>query len=178
MIRAKQDKAYMEDDRLSFRHRIGHEDLQTIREIVTSSGYFSAEETDIAEELGQAALAQGVRSGYEFVFADLCHCNARITAGYACYGKIPCTDGSFDLYWLAMHQKYRGKGLGRNLLAMVENCVASRKGRKLFVETSSRTQYAPTRQFYRACGYEEEARIHDYYQQGEDQVIFSRLIRT
>jgi ribosomal protein S18 acetylase RimI-like enzyme len=157
-----------------FRRIIREEDLEHIREITFSSGYFSEEEIAVAEEVALAGLKDGSSSGYEFIFADCCKQCEPKTAGYACFGKIPGTADSFDLYWLAVHQKYRAQGIGRKLIAQVEKCVTSYKGRKLFVETSSRAQYSSTRGFYRACGYEEEARLQDYYQQGEDQVVFSK----
>ena len=155
---------------------IQDEDVAQIREITLSSGFFSAEEIAIAEEVALEGLKKGPVSGYEFIFADGCRQDASKTAGFACYGKIPGTADSFDLYWLAVHQKNRAQGIGRQLITMVETCVASRNGRKLFAETSSRDQYVSSRGFYRVCGYKEEARIKDYYQQGEDQVVFSKVL--
>jgi ribosomal protein S18 acetylase RimI-like enzyme len=153
---------------------IHEKDLVQIREITSSSGFFSKEEIAVAEEVFLAGLQDGPSSGYEFIFADCCGSHGSNTTGYACFGRIPGTADSFDLYWLAVHQQYRARGIGRELIAMVEQCVAASNGRKLFVETSSRDQYASTRGFYRACGYKEEARLKDYYQEGEDQVVFSK----
>ena len=163
---------------MSFRHTICCEDLEQIRKVTGSSGYFSAEEIDLAEEVARDGLSGGPQSGYEFVFADISAPDGRCVAGYACFGKIPCTYGSFDLYWLAVQEMYRGKGIGRQLMAVVELCVTLAKGRKLFAETSSRAQYASTRGFYTACGFREEARLRNYYLPGEDQVIFSKVLLT
>ena len=156
---------------------IQDEDLAQIREITVSSGYFSEEEIAIAEEVALEGLKKGPVSGYEFIFADDFREGVSKDAGFACYGKIPGTADSFDLYWLAVYQKKRAQGIGRQLITMVETCIAARNGRKLFIETSSRAQYASSRGFYRACGYREEARIKDYYQQGEDQVVFSKVLQ-
>ncbi|MDD2218851.1 MAG: hypothetical protein PHS63_02000, partial [Desulfoplanes sp.] len=55
-----------------FRRIIREEDLEHIREITFSSGYFSEEEIAVAEEVALAGLKDGSSSGYEFIFADCC----------------------------------------------------------------------------------------------------------
>jgi ribosomal protein S18 acetylase RimI-like enzyme len=44
--------------------------------------------------------------------------------------------------------------------------------RVLIVETSSTDQYARTRTFYRKLGYDEEARIRQFYGPSDDKVVF------
>ncbi len=160
---------------ITLRHRICFKDLAQIRQLIASSGYFSGEETELAEEVARDGLSGGPESGYSFVFADIPDSGGSRVAGYACYGHIPCTGGSFDLYWLAVQDVCRGQGIGRKLMNAVEKSVVSAQGRKLFVETSSRSQYASTRGFYAACGFREEARLLDYYLKGEDMVVFSKV---
>ncbi|MDH4073006.1 MAG: GNAT family N-acetyltransferase, partial [Gammaproteobacteria bacterium] len=69
-------------------------DAAAVRELVASTGYFSADETDIAVELVDETLARGDASGYRFLFADAPDGSL---AGYACFGPIPATTSSFDL---------------------------------------------------------------------------------
>ncbi len=149
-------------------------DVEAIRAITQSTGFFAPHEIDIAVELVQERLARGPDSGYYFLFADL---HDR-TIGYACYGPIGCTVGSFDLYWIAVEAGLRGKGLGRRLLNEVERRVAQAGGRRLYIETSSRPDYDPTRKFYERCGYTEEARLQDFYAPGDAKVIFARVLTT
>lgn len=155
-----------------FRDRVGDQDRLSVREIVTSTGFFSAAEVDVAEELVAEHLAKGEESGYFFVFAETPQ--GRIL-GYACYGPTPCTARTFDLYWVAVHESMRGRGLGKSLLAQVENRLKVTGG-KLIAETSSRPQYAPTHRFYLSCGFQLEARIGDYYAPGEDILYFTKIV--
>ncbi len=156
-----------------FRDRVLPADAGEVRDIVASTGFFSAEETDVAEELVTEHLAKGPDSGYLFVFAET---PAGQVLGYACYGPVPCTARTFDLYWIAVRAEARGLGLGRALLAEVEMRLGLAGGGKLIAETSSREQYAPTRSFYLACGFGVEARIGDYYAPGEDILYFTTII--
>jgi len=156
-----------------FRDTLLPGDCLAVREIVTSTGFFSGPEVDVAEELVRERLAKGELSGYFFVFAGSPHGSV---LGYACYGPTPCTARTFDLYWVAVHEAMRGRGLGRALLAEVEGLLREKGGGKLIAETSSREQYAPTRRFYQSCGFGQEARIRDYYAPGEDILYFTKDI--
>jgi ribosomal protein S18 acetylase RimI-like enzyme len=96
--------------------------------------------------------------------------------GYACFGPTPSTDGTFDLYWIAVHPSAQGLGGGRLLLNAVEERIAAAEGRMVVVETSSRSDYEGTRRFYDRGGYREGARVRDFYAPHDDRVIFTRQL--
>jgi ribosomal protein S18 acetylase RimI-like enzyme len=48
--------------------------------------------------------------------------------------------------------------------------------RMLLVETSGLASFERQRTFYRKCGYNEEARIRDFYQAGEDKIVFRKAL--
>ena len=156
-----------------FRDRVRDQDRLAVREIVTSTAFFSGAEVDVAEELVAEHLAKGEGSGYFFVFAESPQGQV---LGYACFGPTPCTACTFDLYWVAVRESMRGQGLGKLLLCEVEDRLKSMGGGKLIAETSSREQYAPTHRFYLSCGFAQEARIGDYYAPGEDILYFTKKI--
>lgn len=147
-------------------------DAAVVREIVASTGFFSAEELEVAAWQVGERLARGPESGYSFLFAEA----SGEPLGYACYGRILGTRESFDLYWIAVRGERRGQGAGRLLLAAVEQRVAAANGRRLYAETSSRPLYAPTRRFYERAGYRREAELADYYAPGEGKVVYLRLL--
>ena len=94
--------------------------------------------------------------------------------GYACYGATPGTDRTFDLYWIAVHPSAQGTGSGTILLSEVERRLEDTDARLFVVETSSRSEYEPTRAFYRARGYAEAARMRDFYAPSDDRIIFTK----
>lgn len=147
-------------------------DKESIREIIESSGFFSSDETDVAVELVEERLTKGVRSGYYFLFAE---CDGKIVA-YTCFGPIACTAASYDLYWIAVHDDFRGSGIGKELLKRSEAIIAAQGGKRIYIETASREQYEPTRSFYLRCGYHEEAVLKDFYSPGDDKVIYAKAI--
>jgi D-alanine-D-alanine ligase len=145
-------------------------DVQIVRGLVASTGFFAAAEVDVAVELVQEHLARGGASGYFFIFAEL---RGR-TVGYACYGPIACTIGSYDLYWLAVDQALRNCGLGRILVKACEDRVAQLGGRRMYIETAGRELYKPTQAFYQRCGYQVEAVLRDFYSPGDPKIIYSK----
>lgn len=158
---------------LTLRETATHDDIARVREIVSSTGFFYDHEIDVACELVEETLAKGPVEGYRFLFADApdAHGVPR-TIGYTSYGQTPCTEGTFDLYWIAVHNDFRAHGLGRFLQRETESRIRALGGRRLFAETSGRDLYAPTRKFYTSLGYTEEARLADFYAPGDDKVIY------
>ncbi len=157
---------------LTFREDVRPSDRQAVREIVHSTGFFHDHEIDVAVELVDERLAKGEPSGYYFIFAE----NSGETVGYTCYGEIACTKGSFDLYWIAVSNSQRGLGVGKKLLERSEKDIARRGGRKVYIETSLKGQYASTRHFYLRCGYTEAARLKDFYAESDDKVIYEKTL--
>ena len=86
------------------------------------------------------------------------------------------TEGTWNLYLIAVHPDYQGKGYGSSLLRYIEQMLAARGERILLVETSSLASFEGTREFYRKCGYEQEARIREFYQAGEDKIVFRKSL--
>ncbi len=121
----------------------------------------------MAVELVDTRLEKADASGYDFLFAE----RDGVVIGYACFGLIACTLGSYDLYWIAVDPAMQGCGIGRQLLTEVEQRIARADGRHLYIETSGRSQYAPTRIFYQRCGFELAAVLPDFYNCNDDKVI-------
>jgi D-alanine-D-alanine ligase len=168
----------------SFRTGVRAEDAAAVRDIVSSTGFFHDFEVDVAVELVEQRLARGLASEYYFLFAD--DPATGRTIGYACFGPIACTQGSFDLYWIAVHQEVQKRGLGGRLLAAAESMMRDRlpgpdgraiaPARRVYIETSSQPKYKPTQAFYERCGYVEEARLKGYYAAGDDKIVYVKAL--
>src|SRR5512140_3570239 len=122
-------------------------DAEAVGTLVRTTGFFSEEEERIASELVEERLAKGESSGYFFLFAEE---EGRLL-GYTCFGPIPGSVHSWDLYWIAVDPNGQGTGLGKNLMAASERIMAGRGARRVYADTSSRPQYEPTRAFYLRC---------------------------
>jgi ribosomal protein S18 acetylase RimI-like enzyme len=159
---------------LTYREEVLAADLEAVRTIVRDSGFFSDEEIAIAAELVETRLSQGEQSGYFFLFAE----QAGEVSGYTCFGPIPGSLHSYDLYWIAVANRLRHRGIGKDLLSRSEALICKRGGSRIYIETSARPQYAQTVAFYLACGYRQEACLEDFYAPGDSKIIFMKAMQA
>ena len=162
----------MQND-IVFRTFIHEDDLIMIRDILTSTEFFYDEEIEIAIQVAEDYLEKGeTKSGYSFILAE----HDGIPVAYVCYGKTPCTKDSFDLYWIAVQDNFQGMGIGKQLLRQVEENVADMSGRHIWIETSSREIYNPTRRFYLKMGYKVVAELPGFYGKNDNKIIYVKRI--
>jgi GNAT superfamily N-acetyltransferase len=147
-------------------------DAARVRQITETTGFFSPAEVVVAVELLEERLTLGPSCGYEFLFAE----SGDEVLAYTCFGPVPLTASSWDLYWIAVRRDLQGMGLGRVVLGASESRVRAAGGTRLYLDTSSRPQYSTTRAFYRACGYTEAAVLDDFYAPGDGKVIFCKVL--
>lgn len=160
---------------LSFRAALESSDVDLVRQLARDSGGFSPAEIDLAAELVQERLARGLESsGYHFLFAQW---GPGVPAlGYACYGPIPLTASSWDLYWIAVAKGAQRGGIGRRLLAEAERQAQACGASRFYIDTSGRPDYESSRAFYAAAGYRQAASLPDFYAPGDAKVIFTKQL--
>jgi len=159
---------------IKFRYDLEPVDPERIRRLVEATGFFYPAEVDVAEELVKERLSKGPVSGYHFILAE----SYGRLAGYGCFGPIPCTVASHDLYWIAIHPDFQGRGLGKLLLKEIERLVQEAGGTRIYVETSQRPQYDSTRAFYENRGYRPESVLEDFYGPGEARVTYCKVLKS
>ena len=147
-------------------------DREPLERLIRETAFFNAEEVEIALELIDDGLANGESSHYRFVVAEM----DGSVAGYACWGPIAGTAASADLYWIVVHPAHQGRGIGAALLQAAEAWMAPSGRTRVYVETSTRAQYDPTRRFYLACGYGLAAELADFYAPGDGKAIFLKVL--
>jgi len=162
----------MSDVTIAFRTAVTEADLETVRRVTESTGFFYPEEVDTAVELVEDRLAKGPRCGYYFLFAE----HEGQTVGYTSYGPIACTKQSFDLYWIVVAGEFRGKVLGTRLLERSEQAIAELGGTRVYIETSARPFYDPTRAFYLTRGYKQIAELEDFYGPGDAKAMYLKVL--
>ena len=126
----------MKKEDLKIRMEPSESDINAIEDIIRSTGFFREDEILVAVELVTERLTKGSASGYEFLFADY---QGR-TIAYSCYGLIPCTLHSYDLYWIASHNDYRNMGIGSYILELTEKEIKKSGGIGVYIETSGKEQ--------------------------------------
>ena len=149
---------------------VGRAQRARLEQLTRATGFFREEEVATAVELLDESLAGD--DDYRFVGAF--DRTAETLVGYACWGPTPGTEGTHDLYWIVVDRERQGAGIGTLLLLEVESRLTAHGARLIVVETSSRTDYAPTRAFYEHRGYTRAAAIPGYYAPGDDLVVYTK----
>jgi acetoin utilization deacetylase AcuC-like enzyme/GNAT superfamily N-acetyltransferase len=157
---------------VKLRYEVQAQDAERVGRLVQLTGFFNPAEIDVAVELVNERLAKGNDSGYFFVLAEQ---YGRLV-GYTCYGPVPATTSSYDLYWIAVHPDLRRRRLGVMLLKESEKLIKKAGGSRIYVDTSMRLQYASTRAFYESCGYRLESVLDDFYEPGEAKAIYCKTL--
>jgi ribosomal protein S18 acetylase RimI-like enzyme len=149
------------------------EDKPALIQMLRNIPEFKSAEIDVAEEVINSYLRDSVRSGYHVLVAEV---NSSIT-GYICYGPTPLTEGTWDIYWLAVAPDKQSQGIGKTLLDFADGNIKEKDGRLILIETSSKPEYEPTRLFYQSQGYETACRIVNFYAPGDDKLVFQKRLR-
>lgn len=134
---------------------------------------FKPVEVKIAEELIDAYLDKPVNAGYYHLIAEA----DSVLLGYVCYGPTPMTEGTWDIYWMAVDREKQGQGIGGKLLETAERKIKEARGYLTIIETSTIPSYEKTRRFYLTQGYKPIATIPDFYAPGDGKLILQKRLR-
>jgi ribosomal protein S18 acetylase RimI-like enzyme len=148
-------------------------DKAAVMTILRNTTEFKPVEVDIAEELIDAYLDEGLPSGY---FTYVSEVNGNVM-GYICYGPTPLTEGTYDVYWMAVSPHSQRQGIGRSLLVAAERDITARHGRLILIETSGKPNYVKAQNFYASRGYDMVSRIADFYEPGDDKLTYLKRVR-
>ena len=148
----------------SYIRKVQPQDLSGLKEVLDSSGLFPSEYLD-----GMIADYYSNKDTTDIWFT--CIDNSRpIALGYCAPEKL--TNGTYNLYAIAVKKELQGQGIGEKMMNFIEKLLADNGNRVLIVETSSVDHYTLTRKFYNKLGYRQEAIIKDFWNDGEDKVVF------
>jgi D-alanine-D-alanine ligase len=147
-------------------------DKPAVMEILRHTSEFKPMEVEVAEELIDSYLSDGVNSGYFHLVGEV---DTQV-AGYICYGPTPITTGTWDVYWMAVSLQTQRHGVGKALLATTEADIKKQKGRLILIETSSKPNYEKAQRFYTKQGYDMISRIADFYEPGDDKLTYLKRL--
>ena len=149
-------------------------DIPAVLDVAVSSGLFPAEEVAIVEDLMVDYLARTEARGHACVVDE----EGGELLGVAYYEPVRGTEGAWELLMIGARADVQGRGRGRALMGHVEGDLRARGQRLLLVLTSGTPEFARTRAFYTGLGYDEEARVRDYYAPGDDMVLFRTALQV
>ena len=147
-------------------------DREPILSLLAATGFFRPNEMDIAKEVLDEALAKGATGHYQSFAAE----ENGEAVGWVCFGPTPCTLCTFDIYWVGVAPRKQRNRLGSVLMSHAESLIKERGGHVVVIETSGRPTYDATRRFYGKLGYQEAARLADFYAPGDDKVIYTKTV--
>jgi ribosomal protein S18 acetylase RimI-like enzyme len=145
---------------------------ETLRAILQRTASFKQADFSVALELIDIAVNKPGQSDYLFLIAE----EPDGVAGYICFGSTPMTVGTYDLYWIVVDPDHQRRGIARALVEAMEDQLRKSGGRLIRVETSSQELYGAARGFYQSTGYDESARLRDFYRPGDDLIIFTKRL--
>ena len=87
------------------------------------------------------------------------------------------TMGTYNLYAIAVQKDQQGKGIGKSMMEYIENKLREENHRILIVETSGKSEFELTREFYLKCNYVSQAVIPEFYEEGDDKVVFWKKLK-
>ena len=148
-------------------------DKPALMRILRNTPEFKPAEVAVAEELIDGYLEDPIAYGYYILIAE----DKSVLLGYICYGPTPLTEGTWDIYWMAVARDNQGKGTGGALLEAAEVKIAEAQGRLVIIETSTIPSYEKTQRFYLGHNYEIVATIPDFYEPGDGKIILLKRVR-
>jgi ribosomal protein S18 acetylase RimI-like enzyme len=145
------------------------EDLPALKAVIDATELFPS---DMLDDMVSGYLSGEAGNDFWLTIDDA----GPVAVAY--YVPERMTEGTWNLLLIAVHPDHQGRGQGAALLRHIEFALAARGQRLLLVETSGLPSFERMRSFYRKNGYGEEARIRDFYQAGEDKVVFRKVLNA
>ena len=149
------------------------QDKPKILTLLQQRGIFNNDEIKVAMELLDVCLNDPEKKDYNIFCATN---DGDGLAGYICFGPNPMTEGCYDLYWIAVDQDSGRIGIGEKLLASMEEFVVKKRGRCIYLDTSSTQPYAPARLFYKKHGFKTVSVLKDFYRVGDHKMILMKKL--
>ena len=157
---------------ITIRPLISH-DKEKLFSLVRQRGTFNEKEIEVAIEVIEDTLSFPEKKEY---FTFCAFDSADNLAGFICFGPIPMTDGCYDLYWIAVDEKFSRHGIGKKLLNSMENFAVKEKARHIYIDTSSTLPYAAARNFYENHNFCVVSVLQDFYRPGDDKIVYLKKI--
>lgn len=98
-----------------------------------------------------------------------------VALGYCVPEKL--TEGTYNLLAIGVSRDMQGKGIAKEMMHYIEQHLKDKGARILIVETSSDEAQFTARSLYNKIGYHQEAIIRDFWNDGEDKIVFWKRVK-
>lgn len=149
------------------------EDTAALLDVVSAIG-FDAEELQEIRGMIEGSLDGSLGDKHRWVTVD--EGDGPLAVAYFAAERMAV--GAWNLLLIAVRPAAQRAGHGTALLRYVEQALTEHGERLLLVETSGTEAFQPARDFYRKNGYEEEARLRDFYEPGDDKIVFRKALSS
>ena len=136
--------------------KIVEKDLKYLKEVIDSNGLFPSE---LLDEMTNDYFVNNKSTDIWLTKEE-----DKIPVAIVFCAPERMTDGTFNLYLIAIRKNKQGKGIGTEMMTYVENLLREKGSRILIVETSALAEFDLTRKFYDNLNYHREAVIREFYQ--------------
>lgn len=139
-------------------------DIIGIKNVIDSCGLFPSEYLDdmIFEYLNNSDTSE---LWYTYV-----EDNTPVAVAYCVPEKF--TTGTYNLLAIGVSEIAQRKGIASKMMHYIEFELKKQNARILIIETSSDIARIGARELYNKIGYKKEATIREFWNEGEDKIIF------
>jgi N-acetylglutamate synthase-like GNAT family acetyltransferase len=88
------------------------------------------------------------------------------------------TEGTWNMLAIAVLPEVQSGGAGTALVKALEERLRDEGQRVIIADTSGTEAYTKTRNFYLKTGYIQEARLRDFWGDGDDKIVFWKSLKA
>lgn len=144
-------------------------DLPALKHVIDGSGLFPS---SMLDGMIDGYLKGNVDDQYWLTLSD----GSPIAIAH--YVPEKMTRGTWNLLLIAVDPSRQHLGHGAALIRHIERALSRLGARILIVETSGLPEFERARAFYKKLGYDLEARVRNFYEAGNDKIIFRKALDT
>ena len=148
---------------------VSKQDIQALKSVLETIELFPAQMLD-----GMLADYLDNPKSQELWFTATDENNVPLSIGYCAPEKL--TEGTYNLYAIGVRSDIQGKGIGGKMMHYIEDELRKKNQRILIVDTSGKEEFTLTRKFYKNLKYDQEAVIRDFWDEGDDKVVFRKRL--
>lgn len=141
-----------------------HSDLDSLKIVLDSCGLFPSEYLDV---MISDYFHNLDTNEIWFTYVEN---NSPISIGYCIPEKL--TSGTYNLLAIGVSENHQRKGVAVEMMNFIEQKLKTIGARVLIVETSSDDGQIGARNLYQKLGYNQEAVIRDFWNEGEDKIVY------